>query len=89
MILRLPAFLLSSLLLSAWFVIGFPSLAQQQVPANQPMTNVQFPNTPVPVILLEYERLTGKRVIRDAAACFLLFKKNKKEAKRLQRETPC
>lgn len=66
MILRLPAFLLSSLLLSAWFVIGFPSLAQQQVPANQPMTNVQFPNTPVPVILLEYERLTGKRVIRDA-----------------------
>lgn len=66
MILRLPAFLISCLLLSAWFVTGSSSLAQQQVPANQPMTNVQFPNTPVPVILLEYERLTGKRVIRDA-----------------------
>lgn len=31
------------------------------------MTDVQFPNTPIPVILLEYERLTGKRVIRDTA----------------------
>jgi type II secretion system protein D len=31
----------------------------------EPMTDVQFPNTPIPVILLEYERLTGKRVIRD------------------------
>lgn len=30
------------------------------------MTNVQFPNTPIPFILLEYERLTGKRVIRDS-----------------------
>ncbi len=32
---------------------------------GEPMTDVQFPNTPIPVILLEYERLTGKRVIRD------------------------
>ena len=32
---------------------------------SEPMTDVQFPNTPIPVILLEYERLTGKRVIRD------------------------
>jgi general secretion pathway protein D len=34
---------------------------------GEPMTNVQFPNTPIPVILLEYERLTGKRVIRDTS----------------------
>lgn len=34
-------------------------------PGSEPMTDVQFPNTPIPVILLEYERLTGKRVIRD------------------------
>ncbi len=32
---------------------------------GEPMTDVQFPNTPIPTILLEYERLTGKRVIRD------------------------
>lgn len=32
-----------------------------------PMTDVQFPNTPIPQILLEYERLTGKRVIRDTS----------------------
>lgn len=32
---------------------------------SEAMTDVQFPNTPIPVILLEYERLTGKRVIRD------------------------
>lgn len=30
-------------------------------------TSVQFPNTPIPVILLEYENLTGKKVIRDAS----------------------
>lgn len=34
---------------------------------SEPMTDVQFPNTPIPVILLEYERLTGKRVIRDTS----------------------
>lgn len=36
-------------------------------PGDEPMTDVQFPNTPIPVILLEYERLTGKRVIRDTS----------------------
>lgn len=36
-------------------------------PGAEPMTDVQFPNTPIPVILLEYERLTGKRVIRDTS----------------------
>jgi type II secretion system protein D len=36
-------------------------------PGSEPMTDVQFPNTPIPVILLEYERLTGKRVIRDTS----------------------
>ncbi len=35
--------------------------------SSEPMTDVQFPNTPIPVILLEYERLTGKRVIRDTS----------------------
>ncbi len=34
---------------------------------KEAMTDVQFPNTPIPVILLEYERLTGKRVIRDTS----------------------
>lgn len=34
---------------------------------SDPMTDVQFPNSPVPIILLEYERLTGKRVIRDSS----------------------
>jgi general secretion pathway protein D len=34
---------------------------------GEPMTDVQFPNTPIPVILLEYEFLTGKRVIRDTS----------------------
>jgi len=34
--------------------------------SGEAMTNVQFPNTPIPVILLEYERLTGYRIIRDA-----------------------
>ncbi|MEX2581533.1 MAG: secretin N-terminal domain-containing protein [Verrucomicrobiales bacterium] len=33
---------------------------------GEPMTDVQMPNTPIPMILLEYERLTGNRVIRDA-----------------------
>lgn len=31
-----------------------------------PTVDVQLPNTPIPVLLLEYERYTGKRVIRDA-----------------------
>ncbi len=46
-----------------------PTLLQGQnnaATSEEGMTNVQFPNTPIPVILLEYERLTGKRVIRDA-----------------------
>lgn len=44
--------------------------ANPVIPGNtdgEPMTDVQFPNTPIPVILLEYERLTGKRVIRDTS----------------------
>jgi type II secretion system protein D len=44
--------------------------ANPVIPNNtdgEPMTDVQFPNTPIPVILLEYERLTGKRVIRDTS----------------------
>lgn len=52
-------------------LIGATSLsfltAQNPAPGNEPMTDVQFPNTPVPIILLEYERLTGKRVIRDSS----------------------
>lgn len=40
---------------------------EPSAPGSEPMTDVQFPNTPIPVILLEYERLTGKRVIRDTS----------------------
>jgi general secretion pathway protein D len=36
-------------------------------PGGEKMVDVQFPNTPIPVILLEYEKLTGKRVIRDTS----------------------
>lgn len=36
-------------------------------PGTTPTVDVQLPNTPLPVILLEYERFTGKRVIRDAS----------------------
>lgn len=66
MISRLSASLSLYLSLSLWMTLVSQTSAQQQAPASQPMTNVQFPNTPVPVILLEYERLTGKRIIRDA-----------------------
>lgn len=66
MILRLSASLSLCLSLSLWVTLVGQISAQQQAPASQPMTNVQFPNTPVPVILLEYERITGKRIIRDA-----------------------
>lgn len=41
--------------------------AAEPATGEEPMTNVQFPNTPIPVILLEYENLTGTRVIRDAS----------------------
>ncbi|MDF1824042.1 MAG: secretin N-terminal domain-containing protein [Verrucomicrobiales bacterium] len=57
--------------IALFFLIGGMSLtlipAQDSAPGNEPMTDVQFPNTPVPIILLEYERLTGKRVIRDSS----------------------
>lgn len=46
-----------------------PLAAQDQQPpgaGSEEMINVQFSNTPIPVILLEYERLTGVRVIRDS-----------------------
>ena len=66
MISRLSASLSLCLSLSLWMTLVGQISAQQQAPASQPMTNVQFPNTPVPVILLEYERITGKRIIRDA-----------------------
>ncbi|MEM9282933.1 MAG: secretin N-terminal domain-containing protein [Verrucomicrobiota bacterium] len=63
---RPPGYRLSLLMMSAAITGLSLSQAQEQIPSNVPTTNVQFPNTPVPVILLEYERLTGKRVIRDA-----------------------
>lgn len=34
---------------------------------DEALTDVQFPNTSLPVILMEYERITGKRVIRDSS----------------------
>lgn len=36
-------------------------------PGAEPMVDVQFPNTPIPVILGFYEELTKTRVIRDLA----------------------
>ncbi len=52
-----------------WFL--FPLALQAQELPNFPSpgqryTDVQFPNTPIPIILLEYERITGKRIIRDS-----------------------
>ena len=47
------------------------SIGQQQstVASNSKEGTItpQFPNTPVPTILLEYERITGKTVVRDAS----------------------
>ena len=40
---------------------------QQTQAAAGNTTTVQFPNSPIPVILLEYERLTGTTVIRDGS----------------------
>lgn len=52
-------------------LFGLTSLQAQDNATDQsgttPTVDVQLPNTPIPVILLEYERFTGKRVIRDAS----------------------
>ncbi len=52
-------------------IISFllPSLAHTQDTTQEKAgsTTVQFPNNPIPVILLEYERLTNKRIIRDVS----------------------
>jgi len=58
-----------------WAVLlALPALTSSQAqdtatdpPGTTPMVDVQLPNTAIPVILLEYERFTGKRVIRDAS----------------------
>lgn len=50
--------------------VTIPAAAANEAAAaagEVPMTNVQFPNSPIPIILLEYENLTGTRVIRDAS----------------------
>jgi len=56
-------------LLCAWplAVSAQPSPAPTNQEGETSLTEVQFPNTPIPVILLAYERFTGKRVVRDAA----------------------
>ncbi|MEM7013593.1 MAG: secretin N-terminal domain-containing protein [Verrucomicrobiota bacterium] len=41
--------------------------AQDRSEADDGLITINFPNMPIPVILNEYERLTGKRVIRDAS----------------------
>lgn len=53
-------------LLGLLMLCAVEARAQTAPDGDSPLTDVQFPNTPVPVILLEYERLTGRRVIRDA-----------------------
>jgi len=62
----------SSATLLAAFLLALsplPSDGQETAPSDAPgedLVTVQFLNTPIPVILLEYERYTGKRVIRDS-----------------------
>ncbi|MEM9018287.1 MAG: hypothetical protein AAGC68_14835, partial [Verrucomicrobiota bacterium] len=66
---RLSRHILILFAASALLFVG-SSLHAQETEAESSgnrMTDVQFPNTPIPVILLEYERLTGKRVIRDVS----------------------
>jgi len=41
--------------------------ADDDAPGSEPMVDVQFPNTPIPVIIGFYEELTDTRVIRDLA----------------------
>lgn len=47
--------------------MGQQTTADKAASGKAQTTIVQFPNTPVPVILLEYERLSGKTIIRDAS----------------------
>lgn len=55
------------LLLAALTLTGLTANSQENAPNGAPLTtDVQFPNIPIPQILLEYERWTGKKVIRDS-----------------------
>ncbi|MCG8600594.1 MAG: hypothetical protein MI807_10670 [Verrucomicrobiales bacterium] len=55
------------LLLAALTLTAPTANSQDNTPNGTPLTtDVQFPNIPIPQILLEYERWTGKKVIRDS-----------------------
>ena len=65
---RLSAAMVWSLITIAIFLFQPEwSFAQQQAPVEPKNPLIQFPNTAIPVILLEYERLSGKTVIRDSS----------------------
>jgi len=53
-----------ALLLSA---LPWSSFAQDQDRDSEQLVSLQFLSSPIPAILLEYERLTGAQVIRDAS----------------------
>ncbi len=42
--------------------------AQEEQPGDQEMVDIQWVNFPMPQILLEYERLTGMKIVRDINA---------------------
>ena len=53
------------LLLAIFAFFGTLSNAQQRIPGANDLVTIQFPNTPLPFILIEFEKLTGKRIVRD------------------------
>lgn len=63
--LRRPSLALFAIATCSLLIPAGPIEAQQTPRSGTPLTDVQFPNTSLPVILLEYERLTGRKVIRD------------------------
>jgi len=59
--------LMRCLLLITFALIAMPAESQDNARnGDEPTTDVQFPNLPIPEILLEYEKWTGKKVIRDS-----------------------
>lgn len=51
----------------AWVLLSLGSVSAQAPADSEPSVSLQFADAPLPFILSEYEKLTGKRIIRDAA----------------------
>jgi type II secretory pathway component GspD/PulD (secretin) len=56
------------LLIAALLLLSLAGLTAQQEPAraNEETISIQFPHTSVAEVLTVYEKLTGKRLIRDS-----------------------